>query len=514
MNARKALVLATVGLLSIAFAGAASAQTVSSQTAPIMEMTTDTPFQITTPDRVDTPIGTLEFFDGVPIGDTKEKIFDYMDRARAAQVFVNMIPAVSMYTLRRAQHEMGATESHQILIWANLMDSKTRWLTPNNTALYTLGFFDLKKDGPTVIEVPPDVLGMWDDMYMRWIGDIGMAGPDKGKGGMYLLLPPGYDGPVPDGYHVYRSKTYTVWNFLRGYVRTSVEDAADNIMNNLKVYPLSQKDNPPEMVFKNMSGVEGYNTVPPNDFSFFESLDAIIQEEPIDFIDPETRGLIAAIGIIKGQVFNPDQRMRRILTEGVALGNAYARANTTYPRDPGAYIYKDTDSEWVMGYADKDTYFIEDGARRYDARLWLHYNAICVTPSMAVTKPGLGSDYGIADMDGDHRPLYGSKTYKLHLPPNVPVKDNWSVTIYDTQTRSMLQTDQQFAGINSYGEGPKKNPDGSIDIYFAPKAPKGWEKNWIQTIPGKSWFIILRLYGPLEPWLDQTWRPSELELVE
>ena len=133
---------------------------------------------------------------------------------------------------------------------------------------------------------------------------------------------------------------------------------------------------------------------------------------------------------------------------------------------------------------------------------------------MAVTKPGIGSDYGIADMDGDHNPLYGSKTYKLHLPPNIPVKDNWSVIIYDTQTRSMLQTDQQFAGINSFVDDKKKNKDESIDIYFSPECPKGYEKNWIQAIPGKSWFIILRLYGPLEPWLDQTWRPSELELVD
>jgi hypothetical protein len=482
--------------------------------SPTMKMTTSTPNQITTPDKVKTSIGTLEFFDGVPIGDTREKVFDYMDRARAAQVFVDMIPAVSMHSLREAQHKMGATQSHQILIWEDLMDSKTRWLTPNNTALYTLGFFDLKKDGPTVMELPPDMLGMLDDMYMRYIGDIGMAGPDKGKGGKYLLLPPGYDGDVPEGYHVYQSKTFTVWNFMRGYIRTSVKDAAANIKNNLKVYPLSQKDNPPKMEFKNMSGVEGYNTIPPNDFSFFESLDEIIQEEPLDFLNPETRGLIAAIGIVKGKVFNPTPRMRGILTDAIAIGNAYARTNTVYPRDPGARIYKDTDSEWVMGYADKDTYFLKEGARRYDSRLWLHYNAICVTPAMAVKKPGTGSDYGIAGMDKDHNPLYGSKTYKLTLPPNIPVKDNWSVIIYDTQTRAMLQTDQQFAGINSYGDGPKKNENGAIDIYFAPKAPEGMEKNWIQTIPGKSWFIILRLYGPLEPWLNQTWRPSEIVLVK
>jgi hypothetical protein len=143
----------------------------------------------------------------------------------------------------------------------------------------------------------------------------------------------------------------------------------------------------------------------------------------------------------------------------------------------------------------------------------MHYNAVVVTPAMALTRPGAGSDYGIAGLDSEHRPLYGSKTYRLHLPPNFPVKDNWSVTIYDTQTRSMLQTDQKFAGINSLGGKVEKNADGSIDVYFAPSPPEGMEDNWVQTIPGKSWFIILRAYGPLQPWLDKTWRPSELELV-
>jgi hypothetical protein len=476
-------------------------------------MTTHIPHQITTPDKVDTPIGTLDFFDGVPIGNTTERVYDYVDRARAVEVFINMIPAVSMYHIREGQRDMGAGSCNQILLWEQLGDSKSLVLTYNNTSLYTWGFLDLKKDGPTVIELPPDVLGILDDMYMRYISDLGAAGPDRGKGGKYLVLPPGYEGDVPDGYFVVKSRTYCVWNFMRGYVRDSVKAAADNIKSKLKVYPLAKKNNPPEMEFTNMSG-RYYNTIPPNDFSFYQSLNAIIQEEPLDFIDPETRGLIASIGIVKGKRFNPDGRMRRLLTEAVAIGNAYARANTVFPRDPGHRYYPDTGSEWVMAFADNDTYFLKDGARRMDSRLWMHYNAVCVTPAMALTKPGAGSQYGIAGLDSEHRPLYGSKTYRLHLPPNFPVKDNWSVTIYDPQTRCMLQTDQPFAGLNSLSGDVKANPDGSHDIWFAPKAPEGMEDNWIQTIPGKSWFIILRAYGPLKPWLDQTWRPSELELVE
>ena len=485
---------------------------------PEMKMTTSIPENITTPDKVKTPIGTLEFFDGIPIGDTKDIVYDYMDRARAVQVYVSTIPAVSTYSLLQGNLDMGAGKSNQILSWEQLGDSKGLVLTYNNTSLYTWGFLHLDKDGPTVVEVPPDVLGVFDDGYMRYLSDFGAAGPDKGKGGKYLVLPPGYKGEVPEGYFVVKSTSNVVWNFMRGYVRGSVKDpanvkkAADNILNNLKVYPLAKKDNPPKTEFINMTG-KYYNTIPPNDFSFFERLNEIVQREPVSFIDFETRGLIAAIGIVKGKPFKPDARMKKLLTEAVAIGNAYARANTVYPRDPGARIYG-PDSEWVMAFADKDTAFLKDGARRYDARLWMHYNAVVVTPAMAVSRPGKGSDYGIAGMDSKHRPLDGAKTYKLHLPPNVPVKDNWSVTIYDTQTRSMMQTDQASAGINSLGEGIKKNTDGSIDIYFAPKAPEGKESNWIQTISGKSWFILLRMYGPLEPWLNKTWRPSELVLVE
>ena len=510
-------VLLAVSVTTTAWAASPKMKMITQQ--PEMKMTTPIPENITTPAKVETPIGTLEFFDGIPIKGTTETVYDYVDRARAVMVYVNMMPAVSTYSLLQGSKDVGMGQCNQVVLWEQLGDSKSQVLTYNNTSLYTWSFLDLEKDGPTVIELPPDVLGILDDGDMRYLSDMGAAGPDKGKGGRYLVLPPGYKGEVPEGYFVVKSTSYVVWNFMRGYVRGSVTNpadvkkSADNIKNNLKVYPLAKKDNPPKMQFKNMTGVY-YNTVPPNDFSYFERLNEIIQKEPIDFIDPEIRGMIATLGIIKGKPFKPDTRMKKLLTEAVDIGNAYARANTVYPRDPGHYFYPETDSEWVMAFPDKDAFFLKDGIRRIDARLWMHYNAVCVTPAMAGIKPGVGSDYGIAGLDSKHQPLDGAKTYKLNLPPNVPVKDNWSVTIYDPQTRSMLQSDQPNAGVNSLSGEVKANKDGSYDIYFAPKAPKGKESNWIQTIPGKSWFIILRMYGPLEPWLNKTWRPSELVLVK
>lgn len=477
------------------------------------KMTTDIPVSITTPDQVETTIGNLNFFDGVPDTATVDTLYDYMDRARAVQAYVSMVPAVSQIAMRKGQRDIGATKVNQILIWDKLADSANFFLTGNTSTIYTWTYTDLANDGPTVIELPQGMLGVVDDMGFRYVTDLGIAGPDKGKGGKYLILPPGYEGDVPDGYFVVRPATFGNWIFMRAYISDGIEKAAQGVKDNLKIYPLSMAENQPEPEFISMSGRVGYNAVLPNDYSFWNMANQVIQEEPIDAFDAETLGLLAAIGIKKGVAFAPDMRMEAILTDAVAIGNGYARANTIYPQDADQRIYG-PESEWVMAFANKDSTFLSDGVRRYDSRLWMHYNAVVVTPAMAVTKPGTGSDYGIAGLGAGGQVLDGAKTYKLTLPPNVPAKDFWSVVVYDPQTRSELQTDQQFPALDSYKEDLVQNADGSYDIYFAPEAPEGQEGNWLQTIPEKSWFIILRMYGPLEPWLDKTWKPSEIELVE
>jgi hypothetical protein len=169
-----------------------------------------------------------------------------------------------------------------------------------------------------------------------------------------------------------------------------------------------------------------------------------------------------------------------------------------------------------MGWVDKNVFFNgKDGhTMNSDARVMFHYPYTAVTPAMAVSVPGAGSDYGIAYVDSKKQVFDGSKTYRLRIPPNPPVNNFWAVTLYDNQTRSQLQTSQLFPTVGSQTKGIRTKDDGSYDIYFGPKPPKGFENNWLETVPGKGWFVALRMYGPLQAWIDKTWRPGEIELVE
>jgi len=483
------------------------------------EMTTEIPAGIQTPDKVETSIGTLEFFDGVPTKATAENVYDYLDRMRGVDAFLKGMPGASVRGLIVGLEEFGVNQYNKVAVTKSLLDSRSLFLTANTSTIYITPNIDLKENGPLVMETPPGMLGAFNDSWFRYIADIGPFGEDKGKGGKYLILPPAYVGEIPEGYFVIKSPTYKVFVFMRTSFDDGLEAAIQGIEANLKLYPLDSKDNARKMEFVDMSGLD-FNTIHTNDYSFYEHLADWINEEHVDMLDEETRGLFASIGIEKGKAFAPDERMKKILTEAVAIGNAAARSIVWYPRTEsnlaGVEVYPNKNSSWIMAYANKNVFFTtETGGMNSDARVMFHYPYTAVTPAMAVSIEGAGSDYAIAFLDADKNRFDGGKEYKLHIPANVPVNDFWAVTIYDSQTRSMLQTDQQFPTIGSQTKGFKQNEDGSFDVYFSPNAPEGSENNWLQTISGKSWFVILRVYGPLEPWIAKTWKPGEVtSLVE
>ena len=478
------------------------------------QVSAETLKSISIPDKVETSIGKLEFFDGVPKDATVTAVYDNLDRMRGMEVFLDNVGAVSMYSVRKGLDEAGAKGANKIAVFEGLMDSQTLVVTANTSTLYAYTYTDLAVDGPTVIEVPPGMLGFLNDAWQRFAGNIGVTGPDKGKGGKYLVLPPGYTGTVPNGYFLLKPTTNRNFLFLRGSIKDGLEPAVKNITTGLKVYPLKNAANPAPTEYINVSG-KAFNTILPSDFTYFEDLNKLIQEEPIEAISPEVRGAIASIGIVKGKPFTPDARMKKLLTEAATLGAATSRVITYHPRIDGVNIYPDDpNSIWSTAFANKNTSFESDGTIGLDARVLYYFNAGGVTPAMATSHVGAGSDYALAVLDGNKQAFDGSKTYKLHLPQNVPVNDFWAVTLYDTQTRSQLQTSQKFPTLGSQSEGIQKNADGSYDLYFGPKPPAGKTGNWLATVPGKSWFTILRMYGPLEPWINKTWRPSGIELVK
>jgi hypothetical protein len=485
--------------------------------APTPGFNNSIPAKIMTPDVVQTRIGELNFVDGVPTVETTRTIYDHLDFLRGVEVFLNFVPAASLEAIRLGNGELGAKASNQAVIFDQLLDSNPLLLTGNTDTVYCLVTLDLQVDGPTVIEVPPGSgPGTVNDAFFRFVVDMGAPGLDRGNGGKYLIVPPGHTGVLPkDGYFVAKSPSYTNVLVLRGFLVDGKPDAASKMFRDgLKVYSLAKAANPPAMQFFNGSKVP-YNTVHANNFEFYKEIDHVIQKEPLDLIHPELRGLVAGIGIRKGQPFAPDERMTKLLTDAVAVGNATARAIAFRNRDPRTPLFDDR--KWMTGFIGGDYRWLDgDGMNgmNQDARTNFFYLATVNTPAMAAKLVGKGSQYAMAYADAAGNPFDGAKDYRLNVPANVPAADFWSVVLYDPQTRSELQTSQPYPSKNNKRNKLTRNKDGSVDLYFGPKAPKGKEANWIASVPGKGWFAIFRLYGPLEPWFDKTWRPGDIELVQ
>ena len=523
--------------------GSATAQATGTiQATPII------PPAITTPDKVDSRIGPLDFKDGAPSQATLEKVYDNLDFTHAFEAFVNTMQGVNAEAIRKGFLNIGVKDN-EILVFSSLMDAKSLFLTANADTVYFVGVLDLSK-GPMVLETPPKALGTLDDAWWRWVIDFGAPGPDRGEGGKYLILPPGYDGPTPEGgFYVARARTSRVLILGRMFMENDdPKPAVDLIRKSTKIYPyeaggigtsiaeflngtiqLGRVTSPSPTVFHEGSG-KVMNTIPPNDWSFFEMLNEVVQREPATSLDPELMGPLAAIGIIKGQPFAPDARMKRILTEALAVANATSRSLLLSPRAADWYYYPG--SAWlnplfISGYEFETPIplitregakpFPPTGYRTLDARSAFFYGITGITPAMSMRLPGIGSQYLFAVRDASKQYFDGGKTYKVTLPKGVPEAKFWSFTLYDNQTRSMLDTPQGYprAGSQSYpSPAAEPNADGSTTVYFGPTPPAGVKRgNWIQTMPNKGWFVILRLYSPLEPFFTKTWRPSEIELV-
>jgi hypothetical protein len=433
---------------------------------------------------------------------------------RAFNAVVWGMPAVN-FELMHESLINAKGDFNQIVYWSGLINSKNQTLTPNPDVIYINPLYDTRK-GPVVLEIPAaegtsSLTGSVDDGWQTAIEDVGPAGVDKGKGGKYLILPPGYQQKIPAGYIPMPSSTYTGFVILRSNLTDGSEkDLARAIEygKRVKIYPYAQATKPPQTVFIDLLEVPFSNTIP-YDLHFFELLNQFVQREPWLTRDQAMIDQLKTVGIVKGKDFNPDVRTQEILKAAISEAHRwldekyeqmftvpfYERTHWTLPASP------DFAKAIQANYELTDIYPTDERAVSYSIAYF------------STKHLGTGQFYLMTPRDKNDQPFEGSKTYRLHLPPGVPVKLYWSVTVYDRETHALVKG-MKYASRASTTPGLQKNADGSTDIYFGAKAPEGKESNWIPTDAQRKFEVLARFYGPEKAFFEKAWMMGDIEEVK
>ena len=477
-------------------------------------------------------LANLPFSEGWPTTDTAQTLRDELLFQRATQTYLWAMPLINTLGMQVESEKTFGAGYNVLPIWKKRLDAKTLVTTPNSDVLYAMSYVDLGKDGPLVMEAPPGLQGILMDYWQRpipvdggkFFGDVGLAGPDGRKGGKFLLLPPGYKGAVPPGYFVYRSGTNNVFIFLRGFYEDPKNlTPAVTHLEQTKIYSLNGEAGAKPMKFPDASGVP-VNMLPISDGSAFERLKLLVDRESDNLAGPDWLGMLAAIGIVKGKPFTPDAHTREILDQAAKTAYKTSRVIGFEEVVGGLSYIVYPDRQWTNPFADgtpsnpsgaMNTSWVNTtgGYLALDSRINFFTNYYSISPGMFSYTPGKGANYLIAFTDSKGKPLSGDNNYRLSLPPAIPAKIFWSVTLYDAENSSGLANGRPFPSLGSRDK-PVQNADGSTDLYFSSKAPEGKDANWLATVPGKGYFAILRLYGPTEASFDKSWKPGDFEMMK
>jgi hypothetical protein len=476
-------------------------------------------------------LANLPFTENRPTPETTKILSDELLFQRATQTYLWALPLINTLGMKAGSEKAFGAGYNVLPVWKKRLDAKTLVTTPNSDVIYAMSYVDLGKDGPLVFEAPPQLQGILLDFWQRPIpvdggkfaGDVGLPGPDGGKGGKFLLLPPGYKGPVPEGYYVYRSGTNNVFIFLRAFYNDPKNlEPPVKLIEQSKIYPLNGQATAKPMQFPDASGVPA-NMLPISDASAFDQLKLLVDSEP-NLAGPDWMGMLAAIGIVKGQPFSPDQNTRQILEDAAKTGYKMSRVIGFESTVSGRSFLVYPDRRWLNPVADGTPanpggpldlawHRSDRGYLDLDTRIWFFTDYYSISPGMISQIPGKGAKYMIAFTDGSGAPLVGEDNYVIHLPANIPAGNFWSVTLYEAENASGLANGQPFPSLGSR-DNPVQNADGGTDLYLGAKAPPGKQANWLATVPGRGYFVILRLYGPTEAALNNSWKPSDVEKMQ
>ncbi|WP_109126492.1 DUF1254 domain-containing protein [Dyella sp. C11] len=469
-------------------------------------------------------LANAPFAGDFPTKESADLLRDELFFQRAVQVYLWALPAVNIYAMKEGSEKVYGAGYNVLPVWKERLNAKTKVTTPNSDCLYAMGYVNLAKDGPIVVEVPPKNQGIFDDFYQRpltgptlndhtFMGDFGFAGPDGGKGGKYLLVPWDYKGDTPAGYFVFRSRTNNVLVFYRGFF-TDPKDLgpANKLIAGTRIYPLNKPTGAAAMKFPDGSKTPAFMLFP-HDGTYFDMLKRFVDEETVDPADMDWRGMMAAIGIAKGQPFQPTPHQRELLDKAAKTAFAMSKVEIwdELLNQPGGRYYPDR--QWENVFAGQNPEFQSSGTFTNLVQRDAYFtSAYATSPGMVVDMVEKGAKYPSAWRDAEGNYLRGDHTYQLHLPPNVPAANFWSVTVYDPINASGLENGQPLPSLNSMDK-PVQNADGSFDLYFGPKAPAGKEHNWVRTLPNKGYFIIFRLYSPKQAFFDKTWKPDDVKKI-
>ncbi|WP_051648068.1 DUF1254 domain-containing protein [Cupriavidus sp. SK-3] len=434
-----------------------------------------------------------------------------MVHRRAVEAAIWGVPAVNFERLRDGLADAGG-DWNQIVYWSRLPDWKNQTLTPNPDVIYLMPFYDTR-NGPVVLEIPPaegnaSITGSIDDGWQTALEDVGPAGVDKGKGGKYLILPPGYQGKPPAGFIPLTSSTYAGYALLRSNVASSSSaDIAKAAAYGRKIglYPLAQATHPPATRFIDAANTV-YDSTIPYDLRFYQLLDRFVQREPWIERDKAMIDMLKSIGIEQGKIFAPDQKTQATLRQAITEANAWLQAsyeaaftNTYFPGSRWAVPVSPEVLEGLGSNFGKAASYPTSGR-----------GVMYTFGFFSARHLGQGQFYLLTLKDKAGQPLDGASTYRLSVPPKAPVRLYWSATVYDRATHALIR-DQARLSRASNSQGLQKNTDGSVDLYFGPTSPPGKESNWVRTRPGGQFEVLFRLYGPEQPLFDKTWQLPDIE---
>ncbi|HEY4286610.1 MAG TPA: DUF1254 domain-containing protein [Puia sp.] len=491
------------------------------------------PVQMTSDSSHFDELANMAFVENRPTEEQTQVLDDELLFQRATQTYLWAMPLINTVGMKEGSEKVFGAGYNILPVWKKRLDAKTLVTTPNSDVIYAMSYVDLGKDGPIVFEAPPMLQGILLDFWQtpipvdggKFFGDVGFFGPDAGKGGRFLLLPPGYKGQVPSGFYVYRSATNNVFVFLRAFYQDPADlSPAVSLIEKSKIYPLGKQSGAMTMKFPDASGVPA-NMLPAGDAGAFEQLKRLLDsEDPASISGPDWLGMLAMLGIVKGQPFNPDPHTREILDKAAKTGYKMSRAIGRRSNVSGRSFLVYPKRQWLNPMADGTPdnpsadfatmgWQRKAGYRDLDARAWFFTDYYSLSPGMISQTPGKGAKYVVAFNDSEGKPLNPAVTYKVSLPPNVPAANFWSLTLYEAENASGYDNGQPFPSLGSRDK-PALNSDGSTDLYIGPAAPEGKTSNWIKTIPGKGYFAILRLYGPEEKALDNSWVPGDFEKMQ